>query len=246
MKALILAAGIGSRLAPLTDTLPKALVQIGGKTLLQIVLDRLSYWKFDEIIINIFHHADQVKRFIEKYAEQNPKITIKISREEHLLDTGGGIKKMLNFLRSDEPVLVHNVDIISGIDLQEFYQNHCRSGATTSLAVQKRPSSRPLLFDETLHLCGRLHPKTGNYTIVTKPTGHVSEFSFCGIQIIDPKLFLTYPADKFYSIDVYLKAAAAGQLIRGHVCDNIYWKDVGTVQAIQQVEADIERGITSI
>lgn len=245
MKALILAAGIGSRLAPLTDTLPKALVPVHGLPMLQILLNKLQVSGFDEIVINTFHHAQQIHNFIKKYNEQNKNLTIKTSHEEKLLDTGGGIKKMLNILRTNEPVLVHNVDIVSGIDLRKFYDDHCQSSAATSLAVQNRKTSRPLLFDEAFRLCGRRHPRTRSFTIVTKPTGHVSEFSFCGIQIIDPKLFLNYPATKFYSINVYLNAAAAGKIVCGKVFNDIYWQDLGTVQAIHKVASDIEQGIFS-
>jgi NDP-sugar pyrophosphorylase family protein len=158
MKAMILAAGLGTRLRPLTDTRPKALVELSGRTLLEITLSRLRTFGITEVIINVHHFADQVIVYLKSH--NNFGLRIEISREEVLLDTGGGLKKAAWFFqedssRLDEPFLLHNVDVISAIDLRAMLQFHTENQALATLAVQSRESSRPLLFDDHLQLRGR-------------------------------------------------------------------------------------------
>ena len=244
MKAIILAAGAGTRLTPLTRTTPKALVKLAGAPLLEILLHKLIRSGFTDIAVNSHHFAEQVISFLNNYNKNN-NLNIHISREEKLLDTGGGIKKMLQFFGEQEPVLVHNVDIISDLDLNAIYNDHQKSGADATLAVQSRKTNRPLLFDSRMLLCGRIHPKTNDYNIVTKPTGQVIHYAFCGIQVIRPEIFLHYPADRFYSIDVYMKNASAGKYIRGWVNNDVYWNDIGTIKNLQTAEKDIIAGYYS-
>src|SRR5690349_21470300 len=153
MKAMILAAGLGTRLRPLTDTRPKALVEINGRTLLEITLTRLRAFGVNEVIINVHHFADMVVDYLKSH--NNFGMRIEISREEDLLlDTGGGLKKASWFFldnspnSSPEPFLLHNVDVISTIDLHRMLQFHNEHGALATLAVQSRESSRLLLFNE--------------------------------------------------------------------------------------------------
>jgi NDP-sugar pyrophosphorylase family protein len=168
MKAMILAAGLGTRLRPLTDTRPKALVEIAGRTLLEITLIRLRDFGISEVIINLHHFADLVIDYLK--SNNHFGMRIEISREEVLLDTGGGLKKAAWFFlesptpgnpgRSDstqmeEPFLLHNVDVISTIDFAHMLQFHKERGALATLAVQARETSRPLLFDTQLQLRGR-------------------------------------------------------------------------------------------
>src|SRR5882724_11613959 len=168
MKAMILAAGLGTRLRPLTDTRPKALVEIAGRTLLEITLTRLRTFGISEVIINVHHFADQVIDYLK--SNKNFGMRIEISREEVLLDTGGGLKKAASFFlenfasanpsrsdsaQMDEPFLLHNVDVLSTIDFARMLQFHKERGALATLAVQARETSRPLLFDNHLQLCGR-------------------------------------------------------------------------------------------
>ncbi|MGB8763061.1 MAG: sugar phosphate nucleotidyltransferase, partial [Candidatus Sulfotelmatobacter sp.] len=157
MKAMILAAGLGTRLRPLTDDRPKALVEVAGRTLLEITLSRLRTFDVREVIINVHHFADMVVDYLK--ANDNFGMRIEISREEVLLDTGGGLKKAAQFFLEnssglDEPFVVHNVDVISAIDLGRMAQFHREHGALATLAVQERETSRYLLFDGQL-LCGR-------------------------------------------------------------------------------------------
>jgi NDP-sugar pyrophosphorylase family protein len=158
MKAMILAAGLGTRLRPLTDNRPKALVEISGRTLLEITLSRLRSFGVREVIINVHHFADMIAGYLK--AKNNFGMRIEISREDVLLDTGGGLKKAAWFFleessRLDEPFILHNVDVISTIDLPRMLQFHKEHHALATLAVQDRETSRYLLFNDQLQLCGR-------------------------------------------------------------------------------------------
>jgi NDP-sugar pyrophosphorylase family protein len=158
MKAMVLAAGLGTRLRPLTNDRPKALVEIGGRTLLEITLSRLRRFGVREAIVNTHYFAEMIAEYLQVKA--NFGMRVEISREPLLLDTGGGLKKAAwffqeNFDTADEPFLVHNVDVISSIDLGGMLQSHEKSHALATLAVQKRKSSRQLLFDANLQLSGR-------------------------------------------------------------------------------------------
>src|ERR1700674_4100484 len=158
MKAMILAAGLGTRLRPLTDDRPKALVEVAGHTLLEITLRRLQQFGVGEVIVNVHHLADAVMDYLKKH--DNFGMRIEISREEVLLDTGGGLKKAAWFfldgsISTDEPFILHNVDVISTIDIDRMVQSHRESQALATLAVQERETSRYLLFDEQNQLCGR-------------------------------------------------------------------------------------------
>jgi NDP-sugar pyrophosphorylase family protein len=163
MKAMILAAGLGTRLRPLTDNRPKALVEIAGRTLLDITLTRLRTFGISEVIINVHHFADMVTDCLK--SNNNFGMRVEISREDILLDTGGGLKKAAWFFlgnstpgdssRLDEPFLLHNVDVISTIDFAHMLQFHKENGALATLAVQARETSRPLLFDNHFQLRGR-------------------------------------------------------------------------------------------
>jgi NDP-sugar pyrophosphorylase family protein len=163
MKAMILAAGLGTRLRPLTDNRPKALVEIAGRTLLEITLTRLRAFGISEVIINVHHFADRVIDYLK--SNKNFGMRIEISREDVLLDTGGGLKKAGWFFledpsrrdsnQIDEPFLLHNVDVISTIDFARMLQFHKENRALATLAVQARETSRYLLFDDHLQLCGR-------------------------------------------------------------------------------------------
>src|SRR6266478_1520164 len=157
MKAMVLAAGLGTRLRPLTNDRPKALVEVAGRTLLEITLSRLRTFGIREVILNVHHFADLVVAYLK--AHDNFGMRIEVSREDVLLDTGGGLKRagwfFLEDPKSDEPFLLHNVDVISTIDFKKMVQDHKQNQALATLAVQKRESSRQLLFDEHQQLCGR-------------------------------------------------------------------------------------------
>jgi len=157
MKAMILAAGLGTRLRPLTDSIPKALVELNGRTLLEITIDRLKSFGITEIIVNVHHHAEKIAVFLK--SKNNFGLRIELSREDELLlDTGGGLKKAAWFFQegnSGEPFLLHNVDVLTNIDFHQMLAAHKKTSALATLAVQQRPSSRQLLFDQNNLLAGR-------------------------------------------------------------------------------------------
>lgn len=158
MKAMILAAGLGTRLRPLTDDRPKALVEIAGRTLLEITLSRLRSFGVREVIVNVHHFADQILEYLK--ANNSFGMRVEVSREDALLDTGGGLKKAAWFFledsgRTDDPFILHNVDVISTIDLRRIVAFHAKNHALATLAVQHRETSRYLLFDDQLRLRGR-------------------------------------------------------------------------------------------
>src|SRR5690606_32019928 len=153
MKAMIFAAGMGTRLKPLTDTIPKALVPVGGKPLLQHIIEKLKRFGFNEIIINIHHFGQQIIDFVQENNSFDIRIEFSDEREQ-LLDTGGGIKKAAWFFDDNKPFLVHNVDILSNIDLQELYHFHLKNNTIATLLCSIRQTSRYLLFDTDNHLRG--------------------------------------------------------------------------------------------
>ena len=157
MKAMILAAGLGTRLRPLTDNIPKALVELNGRTLLEIAIERLKSFGVTEIIVNVHHHAEKIAAFLK--SKNNFGLRIELSREDDLLlDTGGGLKKATWFFQegnSDEPFLLHNVDVLTAIDFRQMLEAHKKTSTLATLAVQQRPSSRQLLFDDHGLLTGR-------------------------------------------------------------------------------------------
>src|ERR1700689_2305393 len=186
MKAMILAAGLGTRLRPLTSDRPKALVEIGGRSLLEITLSRLRTFGVGEVIVNVHHFADVVVDYLK--ANDNFGMRIEVSREETLLDTGGGLKKAVHFfLRDDvnghQPFILHNVDVISTIDLGRMVHFHSERGALATLAVQDRETSRYLLFDDQLRLCGRRAGRDGVPELVRGYTP-VKALAFSGVHVI--------------------------------------------------------------
>jgi NDP-sugar pyrophosphorylase family protein len=218
MKAMVLAAGLGTRLRPITNTRPKALVEVGGRTLLEITLSRLKSSGVREVIINVHHFADMVVDYLKSHA--NFGLHIEISREEVLLDTGGGLKKAGWFFENnrDEPFLLHNVDIITTIDLQRMMEFHLEHRPLATLAMQKRRTSRYLLFDERGRLCGKS----------PTPDPLSASLGFAGIHVISPRLLSMMPADEIFSIiNVYVDLAARGEKVLAFPADEYSWKDMG-------------------
>lgn len=233
---MIFAAGLGTRLKPLTDRVPKALVRVGDKTLLERVVMKLKAAGADEIVVNVHHFSQQIKDFLRDNG--NFDIDIRISDEsDMLLDTGGGLKKAAPFFRCDEPVLIHNVDILSNVDLQGFYQNHLNEDA--ALLVSSRKTSRYLLFDDANRLVGWTNIQTGE---VRSPFGdiHPSDyrmFAFSGIHCFSPRLFPLMDGfpDKFGIMDFYLKVCDR-VAIYGEVMENLKLMDVGKLDTLSQAE----------
>ena len=206
MKAMIFAAGRGTRLKPLTDKLPKALVSVGGKPLLQHTIEKLKQSGFNEIIINVHHFADQIIEFV--LSNNSFNINIEFSEEKDLLDTGGGIKKASYFFSDNKPFLVHNVDILSNINLNELYLFHEKSNSVATLACSTRQTSRYLLFDENKILKGWINKSNGQTksAVPNFNPANYKELAFSGIHVLNPSILKAmneFP-DKFSVIDFYL------------------------------------------
>jgi len=239
LKAMVLAAGLGTRLRPLTNDRPKALVEVCGRSLLEITLTRLRDFGIHDVIINVHHYADLVMDRVK--AAGNFGMNIEFSREDVLLDTGGGLKKAAWFLSdSDKPFILHNVDVISTIDLQRMVEAHKESGALATLAVQERKSSRYLLFNDQLQLCGRRLVKEEKTEIVC-PSQNMTELAFAGIHVISPRIFSLLTEEGIFSIiPAYLRLAAQREKIQAFRADDYYWRDLGKPENIRQAEEDIK------
>ncbi|HZP03307.1 MAG TPA: nucleotidyltransferase family protein [Terracidiphilus sp.] len=246
MKAMVLAAGLGTRLRPLTNDRPKALVEVNGRTLLEITLARLRAFGIREVIVNAHHFAEKMIEYLA--AHDNFDMRIEVSREDDLLDTGGGIKKAAWFFTEsdtdrEEPFLVHNVDVLSTIDFGRMVEFHTELGALATLAVQDRMTSRPLLFDERGLLRGRA-PKRDDAAEMTSRHPTFASLAFCGIHILSPRIFEAMQEEGAFSIiDTYVRLAAERETIAGFRADDYYWRDLGKPDHILQAEHDLRTGI---
>jgi mannose-1-phosphate guanylyltransferase len=255
MKAMVLAAGLGTRLRPLTNDRPKALVEVCGRTLLEITLTRLREFGIRDVIINVHHYADMVMDRVK--AAGNFGMHIEFSREDVLLDTGGGLKKAAWFLgesgdrnigpgastTAEEPFILHNVDVISTIDLQRMVEVHKENNALATLAVQERKTSRYLLFDDQLQLCGRRLVREDKTEIV-RAAQQMTELAFAGIHVISPRIFPLLTEEGVFSIiPAYLRLAAQGEKVQAFRADEYYWRDLGKPENIQQAEQDMKANL---
>jgi len=248
MKAMILAAGLGTRLRPLTDDRPKALVEIAGRTLLEITLSRLRSFGVREVIINVHHRAAMIVEYLKK--NDNFGMGIEVSREEILLDTGGGLKKAAYFFLRDpaeQPFIVHNVDVISTIDLGRMVQFHTESQALATLAVQDREASRYLLFDQEHRLCGRRAARDSKPELVRSSESEsekVQALAFSGIHVISPRfLGMMIEEGVFSIISAYLRLAGQNEKIVAFRVDEYYWRDLGKPENVKQAARDLEQKV---
>jgi NDP-sugar pyrophosphorylase family protein len=248
MKAMILAAGLGTRLRTLTDDRPKALVEIDGRTLLEITLARLRGFGVREVIINVHHFADMMVEYLK--ANDNFGMVIEVSREDVLLDTGGGLKKAANFFTDassypEEPFIVHNVDVLSAIDLRRMVQFHRDNQALATLAVQDRKTSRYLLFDDQHRLCGRQRRSDPPEVVGSLQPAYARAFS--GIHVVSPRLLAMLSEDGAFSIiGSYLRLVAARETILAFRADEYYWRDLGTPENVARAAQDLKQGAVSV
>lgn len=238
MNAFILAAGLGTRLKPLTDHIPKAMVPVCGKPLIEHLILKLKANGYTRIVVNVHHFADQIIDFIRSNGSFG--IDIRISDErEALLDTGGAIKRAASLFPSGEPFLIHNVDILHNLDLSQAWEQH--TGDAT-LFVSRRQSNRHLLFDKSWHLKGRDNTTNGEvdtpFDDVRANPQAFSAFPFSGIHIFSPTLLplmADWP-DKFPIINFYLDAASKGKSIKGLEINGLRLLDVGKLNTLEQAE----------
>jgi mannose-1-phosphate guanylyltransferase len=246
MKAMVLAAGLGTRLRPITETRPKALVEIAGRTLLEITLSRLYAFGIREVIINVHHFPEMILEYLK--TNDYFGMRMEVSREEVLLDTGGGLKKAAYFFLEhsshfEEPFILHNVDVISTIDLRRMVQFHTENQALATLAVQDRETARYLLFDERLQLCGRQSGRDQKTELV-RSSQQAQALAFSGIHVISPRLFAMMNEEGVFSIITsYLRLAAQGEKILAFRADEYYWRDLGTPENVMQAARDLKQKV---
>lgn len=241
MKAMILSAGFGKRLRPLTDTTPKALIELGGLTMLEIALAKLKAAGVDSVIINVHHFAEKIESFLAARKFSGLKITLS-SESPSPLETGGGLKKASWFFDDKEPFFLYNSDVITNLDLSAIYKKHLAGQALATLAVKNRPTARHLGFDSGLNLQGRYN--------ASRPQSDLIPLAFNGIQVISADLLpLMTETGIFSIIEVYLRLVSCGYTIKGFRMDDCYWQDIGTVEKLSEARmlmsehpALIERG----
>lgn len=237
MNAFIFAAGLGTRLKPLTDTMPKALVPVGGKPLLAHVIEKLKAAGCKKIVINIHHFGDMIIDYVK--SQNNFGVEILFSDERQmLLETGGAIKHAVDLL-GDEPFLIHNVDILSNVDLKALIAAHSDADSATTLLVSKRNSTRALLFSPEGNLTAWTNKTTGE---VKSPYSDIditklNEFAFSGIHIFSPRLFKYFGAypEKFSIIDFYLNTCK-DEKIKAYTQEGLQLLDVGKLDSLERAE----------
>ena len=227
MKALIFAAGLGTRLKEHTADKPKALVLLAGKPLLQHAIEKLMMHQITDITVNVFHFADQIIAFLENNPFPGLKIHISDERDE-LLDTGGGLRNAATFLTGHEPILIYNVDVISNLNLNLLENHHRQSGALVTLVVRQRETARYLMFDKQLQLSGWKNFSNGETKICREENfPKATPYAFSGIQIVQPEIFsLISETGKFPIMDLYLRLAKK-EKVAGFIDTSTTWMDLG-------------------
>jgi NDP-sugar pyrophosphorylase family protein len=239
MKAMIFAAGLGKRLGNITSEIPKALVDINGKSILRIAVEKVSSHGFTDIIVNIHHFADMVEKEIIRLREKGYRITVSDEREL-LLETGGGLFKAKWFF-DDSPFLVYNADIISDIDLNRLYDFHIQNNAFVTLAARLRKGKRFLLVDDKGVLRGWRNKANGEEILAGDFTGELTEAGFSGIHILSPEIFRHMTEGVYSLTPLYLKLAAEKKiLVYRHDSDK--WFDVGTKEELEKARINLASG----
>ena len=236
MEAMILAAGKGSRLRPLTDNRPKALVEIAGQTLLDRNIRKMISFGIKHIVINTHYLGEQIHDYVK---QKNYNADIYFSDEiESLLDTGGGLLAAEKYFTKTAPILLHNVDIISNIDFKNGENELKKQNALSLICVSERKSSRHLLFDETHNLCGRDNENNNTSTLIENRSPKY-KYAFSGIHFIDPQIFNYFTMNGSFSIiDQYLEITKRQQILP-YLHEASTWFDVGKIEEISEIEKKI-------
>ncbi len=238
MQAMILAAGLGTRLHPLTDSVPKALVPILETPALEWLIRRLEKIGVTSIAINTHHFANQLEKFVEQRVSESQ---ITLFPEAEILGTGGGLRNTRNFWKPSS-FFLHNVDIFCSADLLRVYQHHEAQHHLATLLTQNRNSQTKLLVDEKDYICGIHYYKTQKHHVLRKPDGALKELGFSGIHVIRPEIFpLIQQSDHFSIIESYLDLSEKGYPIRSFDIGNAYWKDIGTLEKLKTLEKDWQK-----
>jgi N-acetyl-alpha-D-muramate 1-phosphate uridylyltransferase len=236
---MILAAGLGTRLRPLTDHIPKALVEVAGVPMLERVARRLVAAGATRLIVNVHHHADLIEAFVRERGGFGVEVAISREPGEAPLETGGGLLHARRHFQSAEPFVLHNVDVISDMDLAGLYAAQRAHRALATLAVSDRETTRPLLFDDrglygwADHRPGREAERT-----VREPVGRRREWGFAGVHVIDPSIFdLLTETGAFSIIPPYLRLSEQGHPIRPHDVSGALWLEIGTPERLEEARA---------
>jgi NDP-sugar pyrophosphorylase family protein len=235
VDAMIFSAGLGTRLRPLTDDLPKALVPVAGVPMLERVARRLIAAGADRLIVNAHWLGEQIQRYVEKRDGFGVETVVVQESGDAPLETGGGLLNVAELLMRDAPFFLHNVDVITDLPLAPMYQAHGDAGALVSLAVQRRDSSRALLFDDE-GLCGHTD-RAGTPTMAREGVGEVEPLGFTGVHVASPALLdLLEETGAFSIIWPYLRLARQGQPILPYRVDGARWLDIGTFERLREAE----------
>lgn len=231
MKAMLFAAGMGTRLKPFTDSSPKALAEVNGKTLLEHSIKYLQKHGIYDVIINVHHFADQIVQTLNDNSNFGSRVTISNEQAE-LLETGGGLKKASHFFSWGEPFVAMNVDVLTSLDLSKMIKAHIDGAGIATLAVMQRESSRQLLFDDQMILCGWKNNSTGEQKIAREKASY-QPFAFTGIQVLSPTILSMPFVGKFSLIDVYLHFAKT-DIIKGYDHTGNIFIDAGKPESLEQ------------
>jgi len=239
MKAIIFAAGLGTRLHPMTNNCPKALIKLNGKPLIWYAVTKLIDCGVTQIVVNIHHFGEQI---IDYFGKNSFGVPIVFSDERNfLLDTGGGLLKARDFLQDSSTIIAYNVDIISSVNLNEVVDHHLQYRPLATLVVRKRETSRYLLFDQEMQLSGWKNFETTEEKISTQKYYTSKPFAFSGIQVLSSEIFdLITETNKFSVIDMYLRLAKE-HAIKGFLDQSDYWLDLGKQGQIEDAEKILYR-----
>ena len=239
--AFILAAGLGTRLKELTSNTPKALVSINNKPLLEVILKELIKQDFNHIVVNVHHFGEQIIKFLEDFSTTlrsgRNGVIIEISDERPLLmDTGGAILQALPYFAQSEAVLVHNVDVLTNVDLKGFYNDFCKSDDAAWLLTQERSSRRKLVFDDDDNFLGRFNTETNDYEGNGAIPNSCKLLSFSGIHLFRPEYFNGFVVKPCYIFELYQKIAE-NQRVKSKLIHPDYWFDLGTLEQLKNAES---------
>lgn len=239
---MLLAAGLGTRLRPLTDHTPKALVEVGGIPILERIARDLIAAGADRLIINLHHLGDQIRRYVEERDGFGAEAVFS-PEPEVPLETGGGLLRAEPLFRKEAPFFLHNTDVFTDLSYQEMYRAHCASGGLATLATMRRESSRYLLFDD-VGLLGRVDERKDLRIQVREPSGEVTPLAFAGVHVISPEIFDWLAGSGPFSIlEPYLRAAEAGERILPYRVDGARWIDIGKPEQLREARRSLERSL---
>lgn len=232
---MVLAAGLGTRLRPLTDRIPKALVPVAGTPILERVVRRLLAAGVDRVVINVHHFPEQIRAFVASRGDFGVEVLFS-EEPDRPLETGGGLLHARELLRADAPFFLHNADILTDLPLREMYAAHEAAAPLATLAVMERPTSRRLLFDDR-GLLGRVDEGKGVRIESRAPAGEVRELAFAGVHVISPALLpRIHETGQFSILEPYLRLAGEGERILPYRIDGWRWSDVGKPEQLAEAE----------